>query len=144
MINGWPILQGDHPCLVPYARADGRFVPGSSLKEWYYPTVSYHHMLADMISDMWSFERRTTMPDKRARSQGPRQGWKSAEKLWKNTTLKHRDVFTEFVMPQMMSPQTNWDNLCCEIEQDARLVGHHLLVFLSDGMYDLLMSFTCQ
>jgi len=33
---------------------------------------------------------------------------------------------------------------CCEMKRDTRLVGHHLLVFLSDGMYDLLMSVSCQ
>ena len=33
---------------------------------------------------------------------------------------------------------------CCEMKRDTRLVGHHLLVFLSDGVYDLLISFSCQ
>jgi len=28
---------------------------------------------------------------------------------------------------------------CCEMQQDTRLVGHHLLVFLSNSMYDLLI-----
>ena len=29
------------------------------------------------------------------------------------------------------------------LKRDTRLVGHHLLVFLSDGMYDLLIPFAC-
>ena len=55
--NAWPAFQGDYPGLVPYARADGRSVPDESLREWCYPTVSYHHMSPAMIDHFWHFEQ---------------------------------------------------------------------------------------
>ncbi|KAI6915052.1 hypothetical protein D0869_00488 [Hortaea werneckii] len=92
--NAWPAIQGDYPGLVPYARADGRSVPDESLREWCYPTVSYHHMSPVMTQQLWSFE----------------QEWMMKHNATTNM-LRHKDVFTDFVMPQMMSPQNDWENL---------------------------------
>jgi hypothetical protein len=55
--NAWPAFQGDYPGLVPYAKADGRSVPDESLREWCYPTISYHHMSPAMVQDLWHFEQ---------------------------------------------------------------------------------------
>ncbi|KAK3678254.1 hypothetical protein LTR78_001549 [Recurvomyces mirabilis] len=92
--NAWPAFQGDYPGLVPYARADGRSVPDESLREWCYNTISYHHMSPSMIRELWSFE----------------QEWMTKHNAT-SETIRHKDIFTNLVMPQMMSPRTDWDNL---------------------------------
>ncbi|KAI6838160.1 glycosyltransferase family 31 protein [Hortaea werneckii] len=97
--NAWPAIQGDYPGLVPYARADGRSVPDESLREWCYPTISYHHMSPGMTQQLWSFE----------------QEWMMNHNATADM-LKHKDVFTDFVMPQMMSPRNDWENLSDKAE----------------------------
>ncbi|KAI6914620.1 glycosyltransferase family 31 protein [Hortaea werneckii] len=92
--NAWPAIQGDYPGLVPYARADGRSVPDESLREWCYPTITYHHMSPVMTQQLWSFE----------------QEWMTKHNATTDM-LRHKDVFTDFVMPQMVSPRNDWENL---------------------------------
>ena len=41
-------------------------------------------------------------------------------------------------------PQLLFDVAVVILKQDTKLVGHHLLVILSDGMYDLLISLVRQ
>ncbi|GIZ49311.1 hypothetical protein CKM354_001234300 [Cercospora kikuchii] len=91
--NFWPHFQGDYPGLLPYARADGRPVMDDKLREWCYPTISYHHMSSHMIRDFWQFE----------------QEW--AKSHDRTETLLNKDVFRDFVMPQMMEGKADWDNL---------------------------------
>lgn len=55
--NAWPIIQGDFPGLLAYARPDGRPVADERVRQWCYPAVSYHHMTPAMIADMWKFEQ---------------------------------------------------------------------------------------
>lgn len=56
--DAWPIMQGDYPGIVPYARPDGRPIADPNKREWCYPTVSYHHLSPDVIEDLWNFEQR--------------------------------------------------------------------------------------
>lgn len=65
--SAWPILQGDYPGLVPYARPDGRPIADSSMREWCYPVVSYHHMSPTDIRDMWNFEQEWLGSDRTVR-----------------------------------------------------------------------------
>lgn len=55
--NAWPIMQGDYPGIVAYARPDGRPIADPNMRQWCYPVVSYHHMTPDEIEDMWHFEQ---------------------------------------------------------------------------------------
>ena len=55
--SAWPIVQGDYPGIVPYARPDGRPVASESMRVWCYPTVSYHHVSPPVIDDLWGFEQ---------------------------------------------------------------------------------------
>lgn len=34
-----------------------------------------------------------------------------------NDTLRHKDIFSTIIMPQMMAPRTHWDNLSDNLEQ---------------------------
>ncbi|KAF2224973.1 hypothetical protein BDZ85DRAFT_272954 [Elsinoe ampelina] len=100
--DAWPHFQGDYPGLVAYAGPDGRYAPAASLREWCYPTISYHHMSPEMIRDLWVFEQR----------------WLSANPN-RTDTLTHGDIFKDFVLPQMMTGKADWDNLSDNDEQDA-------------------------
>jgi hypothetical protein len=54
--NAWPAFQVDYPGLVQYTRAD--FRPNADkLRLWCGTPVSYHHMSAAMVEEMWNFEQ---------------------------------------------------------------------------------------
>jgi len=56
--DAWPIMQGDYPGTVPYARPDGRPIADGNKRVWCYPTVSYHHLSPTLIEELWRFEQR--------------------------------------------------------------------------------------
>jgi hypothetical protein len=55
--DAWPIMQGDYPGTVAYAKPDGRPIADPQKRVWCYPTVSYHHLSPETVEDMWSFEQ---------------------------------------------------------------------------------------
>jgi hypothetical protein len=56
LTNAWPAFQGDYPGLVQYTRADARANAEKS-RLWCGTPVSYHHMSAAMVEEMWNFEQ---------------------------------------------------------------------------------------
>lgn len=54
--NAWPAFQVDYPGLVQYTRADAR-PNNEKLRLWCGTPVSYHHMSAAMVEEMWEFEQ---------------------------------------------------------------------------------------
>ncbi|THY44426.1 hypothetical protein D6C99_06778 [Aureobasidium pullulans] len=91
--DAWPIMQGDYPGLVAYARPDGRPIADPNKRVWCYPTVSYHHLSPDMIEDFWTFE----------------QQW-LVDKSVDTKFLRHKDVFSEYILPRMGADLVDWDN----------------------------------
>lgn len=86
----WPIWQGANLGQLDYDLVDyGRSV-------WCSPTVSYHHLSPSAIEDLWTFE----------------QDWISRQQSDSNhsLTLRHRDVYAEYVLPQTSAPKSDWDN----------------------------------
>jgi hypothetical protein len=55
LTNAWPAMQGDYPGIVQYAGAVGSDEDTSRL--WCGISVSYHHMSAAMIEELWVFEQ---------------------------------------------------------------------------------------
>lgn len=55
--NLWPIIQGDYPGTVAYAKPDGRPIADPNARVWCYPSISYHHLSPDIIEDLWHFEQ---------------------------------------------------------------------------------------
>ena len=109
--NAWPAFQGDYPGLVPYAKADGRSVPDESLREWCHPTIFYHHMSPAMVQDLWHFEQDWIDQHNSVGTSHTRiidQPTNSPQSI---ETLRHGDIFSSFVMPQMMHPREGWENL---------------------------------
>lgn len=54
--NAWPAFQVDYPGLVQYTRADARANDKTS-RLWCGTPISYHHMSAAMVEEMWNFEK---------------------------------------------------------------------------------------
>lgn len=109
--DAWPHFQGDYPGLVAYAGPDGRYAPAASTREWCMPTISYHHMSGSMVSGLWDFEQQWI--------NAHANGSTADGELRLTETLTHEDVFKEYVMPQMMGPKADWDNLSDEDEGEA-------------------------
>jgi hypothetical protein len=55
LTNAWPTIQGDYPGIIQYAGAVGGDENTSHL--WCGISVSYHHMSAAMIEELWIFEQ---------------------------------------------------------------------------------------
>lgn len=53
----WPVLQTDHPGMIPYTGPDGKPVGDVKKRPWCFPTISYHHLNAYWVEDMWQFEQ---------------------------------------------------------------------------------------
>ncbi|KAG9950961.1 carboxylesterase family protein-like protein, partial [Aureobasidium melanogenum] len=91
--DAWPVMQGDYPGLVAYARPDGRPIADPKKRVWCYPTVSYHHVSPDMIDDLWSYE----------------QHWLD-QKPEETRFLRHKDIFKQYILPRMSADLSDWDN----------------------------------
>ena len=53
----WPVLQTDDPGTIPYTQPDGSLNHDVKKRPWCYPTVSYHHITAEVMEDLWKFEQ---------------------------------------------------------------------------------------
>ena len=94
----WPIIQGDHPGVLEWGANGNNDVP-----RWCYPLMTYHHLGVDVIEDLWTFE----------------QFW-LAGKGRDIGYVRFKDVFEEYIMPRMLSPQRHWDNKCKDLHEDVR------------------------
>jgi hypothetical protein len=56
LTRAWPAFQSDYPGLVEYTRADAR-PQGEKLRVWCTTPVSYHHMSAAQVEEMWNYEQ---------------------------------------------------------------------------------------
>lgn len=84
----WPHFQGDP------ASSQDQNVSKVDRTPWCYPPITYHHMRSDDIWDLWVFYQ--------------------ARRQREPSTLLHRDVFVEFIVPKLASRVNNWDNLCTD------------------------------
>ncbi|KAF2720401.1 glycosyltransferase family 31 protein [Polychaeton citri CBS 116435] len=94
LTDAWPIIQGDHPGMVPYIADDGRPMPPSDKRIWCNPTISYHHVPPAMVEDFWNFE----------------QEWLSRAEEGQSVSMRHSDVFQNYIIPRIQSPRLGWDN----------------------------------
>jgi hypothetical protein len=116
--DAWPHFQGDYPGLVAYAGPDGRYGTVGLPREWCAPTISYHHMSSDMIEGLWNFEQQWISAYENVSLALERLRRRAEKRLMtgpqSSDTLRHGDVFKEYVMPQMMDGKADWDNLSDE------------------------------
>jgi hypothetical protein len=97
LTDAWPVIQGDHPGIVPYFGPDGRPAPPVDKRIWCSDTVSYHHVQPDVIRDLWRFEQERLQPQLRP--------------------LQHREFFEEFILEHMNDSRHDWDN------ESSKVVG---------------------
>ena len=119
--NAWPMIQGDFPGLLAYARPDGRPVADENVRQWCYPAVSYHHMTPSMMQDIWSFEQQwISRHDAVSHPERPELPSATDLRTKNPTILRHKDIFEHYIMPRMMFPRDDWDNLS---ESNEEAVG---------------------
>ncbi|KAH0541516.1 hypothetical protein FGG08_003991 [Glutinoglossum americanum] len=73
-----PSFNGEPPYSVAFA-----------MDRWCEPVVTFHHMLASDVEDMWEFER---------------------ENATANRDIIFADIFAHFVEPQLIEERECWDN----------------------------------
>ena len=56
LTHAWPAFQSDYPGLVEYSQVDSR-PQGDRLRVWCTTPVSYHHMSAAQVEEMWNYEQ---------------------------------------------------------------------------------------
>ncbi|EME48427.1 glycosyltransferase family 31 protein [Dothistroma septosporum NZE10] len=88
LTKAWPIWQGDDIGRVTYWREDG------PRRQWCAPAVSYHHLGPGAINDLWEFE----------------QGWIKNTSGDSSAFLRHKDMFSQYLLPKIEEPRANWDN----------------------------------
>ncbi|OAK97627.1 hypothetical protein IQ06DRAFT_295965 [Phaeosphaeriaceae sp. SRC1lsM3a] len=91
--RAFPHFQGDSPASVDPA------LTKIDRNLWCYPTITYHHVSPAEIEELWTFE----------------QDWYNRHDI----TLRHRDVFMEFVRPKIETAVSAWDNLAADREYNA-------------------------
>lgn len=51
LLWSWPLIQGDKPEILDFWKQKG------DIQGWCYPAVTYHHLSADEVENMWRFEQ---------------------------------------------------------------------------------------
>lgn len=91
--KAFPHLQGDSPATLDPATTK------IDRDAWCFPAVTYHHVSPSEIEDIWHFE----------------QDWFKRHDI----LLRHRDIFMEYVRPQIRPSISQWDNLSADQEFNA-------------------------
>jgi hypothetical protein len=91
--KAFPHLQGDSPATMDPATVK------LDRDAWCYPAVTYHHVSPPEIEELWAFE----------------QDWFKRH----DVLLRHRDIFMEYVRPQIGAAVPEWDNMSADKEYNA-------------------------
>tara|TARA_R110002003_G_scaffold1926_9_gene23769 strand:+ start:6826 stop:7992 length:1167 start_codon:yes stop_codon:yes gene_type:complete len=90
LLWAFPHFQGD-----PVSSLDHN-VTKVDRRPWCYAPITYHHMRESEIRKLWAFE----------------QTWQRNGR----GVLRHRDVFMEYIIPNLATKIDGWDNLSMDIE----------------------------
>ncbi|KAF2127895.1 glycosyltransferase family 31 protein [Dothidotthia symphoricarpi CBS 119687] len=93
--RGFPHFQGDSPATLDPATVK------INRDLWCFPLVTAHHMSTPEIEALWRFE----------------QDWLAQH--GPDVLLRHRDVFTDLIRPQIAPELPFWDNLSADKEYNA-------------------------
>jgi hypothetical protein len=92
LFGAFPHFQGD-----PVSSLDHN-VTKLDKTPWCYAPITYHHMRPTDIQSLWTFEQ-------------------TRQQIGKTPPL-HRDVFQEYILPQLYAEVDDWDNLSMDVEVD--------------------------
>jgi hypothetical protein len=53
----YPVLQTDHMGMIPYTQSNGKLHDDPKKRPWCFPSISFHHLTAPWVKDMWEFEQ---------------------------------------------------------------------------------------
>lgn len=84
----WPIWLGIDIGNMDYNLTDY----GHRL--WCSPAVSYHHLSPSTVEELWRFE----------------QDWMARQETGSSEFLRHKDVYSEFILTRTSKAKRNWDN----------------------------------
>jgi hypothetical protein len=99
----WPMFQGGHPEKMDFTEQKGKDKP-----LWCTSALSYHHFSPTETQRIWEWEQSWIQSrlDKFSSDAKGKDFWAEY-----NNVLQHRNVFREFVLPQIRSSKgTAWDN----------------------------------
>lgn len=98
----WPMLQGGQPEKMNFNEEKP-----VRRKLWCRPAISYHHFSPSEMERMWQFEQRWILS---RIDQAMEEG---RDTLWKDFSdvLEHRDVFKQFVWPNITTERSDWNNM---------------------------------
>ncbi|KAF2277078.1 uncharacterized protein EI97DRAFT_375589 [Westerdykella ornata] len=96
--KAFPHLQGDAPATMDPATVK------LNRDAWCYPVITYHHVSPAEIEELWNFE----------------QDWFKRH----DVLLRHRDIFMEYVGPQISAFKPEWDNMSTDKEFNAHDHGN--------------------
>ncbi|TKA32937.1 hypothetical protein B0A50_01163 [Salinomyces thailandicus] len=102
----WPMFQGGKPADLSWRDSkSGRHL-------WCTPALSYHHLQTPEIEDTWGWEQqhiaRTLV------NQDTRSFWHHDD-----TILHHKDLFNDYVLPNISASRTDWDNFSLDLVPDT-------------------------
>ncbi|KAK3935209.1 hypothetical protein QBC46DRAFT_423419 [Diplogelasinospora grovesii] len=80
----WPTINGEKPSTFPF----GPY-------HWCHPIVTMHHMNSEEINSFWEFER----------------NWYDGQNLSEASPLLLRDIYDEYLAPNLQERLEDWDNL---------------------------------
>lgn len=109
----WPVLQTDDPGTVPYTAPDGSLAPDPKKRPWCFPSVSYHHITAEVMEDLWKFEQQWIgSKDPVSANLRSCKGVRNVLTQQQDDTgfFRHKDFFAQYIIPRMLTPKTDWDN----------------------------------
>lgn len=101
----WPMLQGSRPWDLDH------FSEGYNRKTWCHPVISYHHMTPADIEELWRFDQEWFRMVYTSRTN---LGFRKLIFLQDKPNTKillHNDVFRELILPSILTPRADWDNL---------------------------------
>ncbi|KAI0128029.1 hypothetical protein BJ170DRAFT_581117 [Xylariales sp. AK1849] len=94
LLWSWPNLLNGQPIDMDYNSG----FAGSETSPWCHYAASYHHLTPADISRFSDFEHK----------------WRQQN----GRTLRHKDVFRQYILPQLIPERTDWDNLSDHLQKE--------------------------
>lgn len=97
----WPMFQGGQPEKMDFTEAKGW-----EKQLWCTPALSYHHFSPVEMKRVWDFEQEWIKSH--LNSSASSKGW-----FWEDYSdvLHHRDVFKNYIWPNLTAETPEWNNL---------------------------------
>jgi hypothetical protein len=101
----WPMIQGGNPNTMDFTESKA-----NRLSLWCAPALSYHHLSPSEITSLFAFEQNWLRSTQQEQSRSTGGG---ATLPVSRARLHHRDVFQQYIQPQITSTpeRADWTNL---------------------------------